>query len=120
MEYEQHFFVEGSYLGTTMRKDIYVRSTVAPPMGEAFFCPFCARIWAVCPVVGQPTAVSTVLCEKHNPKDSVGDWQIGYAEYPGSILFSWDDEWNSMLPRDAFKREFLLYCKRHNIGTKEQ
>ena len=112
----QHFFIEGEHLGSIERANIFVHSTEAPPESEAFFCPFCARIWAILSVEGQPAAAHHVLCEKHQRCEQMGDWQIGLGDYPGSILHNWNPSMVQTFPRRVLEREFLLYCKRNNIG----
>jgi hypothetical protein len=105
MTITQHYFAEGRYLGATERKLIRVHDTLSPPLGSAFFCPYCAEVWARCPVEingsSQLTMVWTLSCRKHPAHYGCG--------VPGSLFLTWDKSFNDSLPEDAIRREFSVH-----------
>ena len=110
----QSFIIEGEFLGTMERPPIFYHEIEGDPVGEAFWCPVCARIWATLFIPGVDTRVHHVACEKHTAEDC--KHSMGLHDFPGSILFNWDLDFDELPPWGVLKREFLLYCKRHNIG----
>lgn len=111
--YQQDFIIEGDHLGSCLRRKYFIRGVVRIPEGEAFWCPICARVWAVCPVKSSETRINNVKCEAHMPAYS---WDT-----PGSILNHLPDTFwvptkDILWPTAVLLREFLLYCKRNNIG----
>lgn len=112
MEYRQHFFVEGQYKGSTLRPKIPVHEVYVPPCGVAFFCPFCARVWALCPVEGQVTRVMSQLCGKHTKGEQLGGWETpGFYHEPGSMYVGFEKNWIDYWPEDMIKYEFELIVK---------
>ncbi len=112
----QHFMIDGVYMGSMERLPVPYHELDGPPVGEAFWCPICATVWAVAYIEGTDTCVHHVVCEKHSYTELRGQGHMGLYDYPGSVLFNWDLGFKGLPPRDVLKREFLLYCKRHNIG----
>lgn len=107
--YKQSFFVNGKYLGEAMRQPVHVHESLQAPHGTAYFCPVCASIWAVFPVVDTMTQQQLdfmpyrVPCAAHTNTD--------WGAIPGSIWSAWDDEFNSILPDDVIRYEFAQAMK---------
>ena len=116
--------IDGVYMGSMERSPIFYHELAGDPVGEAMWCPVCASVWAVAYIDGVDTEVHHVACEKHTSLELHGKGHMGLCDYPGSFLFNsrdFDFDWTKMQfqelpPREVLKREFLLYCKRHNIG----
>lgn len=86
---QQHFLIEGKYLGSVERGFDLTRGAL--PYGVAYFCSECAELWAKFPVEGRFTQVYSTLCRKHH---------TDYPQFhlPGSIWLSWEKELMAALP----------------------
>lgn len=111
----RHYIIEGKHLGTSLIPPHFVHNQRVEAYGLAFFCPICARLWATCPVEGEPTSVISCPCERHAVGDRLGSWSHGYVDpwqTPGSIFLSYDREWNDCLPKGVLLRELTLLDNR--------
>ena len=102
--FKQHFIVEGKLLGTVTRKFIRYHAEIGPPRGEAFFCPECGRLWAQCPIEGEPCNVIARSCGRHESVSLI-------FALPGSLLQSWNPDFEAAFPKEALRRELSLLFK---------
>ena len=120
--FQQHFMVEGKYLGSAMRSVVPVHGTLQPPRPYAFFCGSCADIWARCPIdkaanlVIDAWMVWTLPCRKCTGSK----YQI-----PGSITMYLEPEFCDAFPDAVLRWEFdrhLDYAERNLLwnSTKPQ
>jgi len=80
----------------------------------AWFCPYCADIWARAIVTTAPVFQSNAHpCEKHLLPDG---WLF---QLPGSIFLSWDKDFTAALPRELWEREFNLHYKLITEGARD-
>lgn len=106
VHFDQHFIVDGKYLGSVTREFIPSHLHQDLPAGVAMFCPLCGEVWARCPVVGKegtnsPFQVSTRVCRKHQ-------WGSHFTLIAGSLSLNWDAPFNNSFPDAVIKREFEL------------
>lgn len=90
--WQQSFIVEGKYLGETPRT--YHPETGREPLGYCFFCQECSRLWALCPILGQPSQVLTRPCLQHPM----------WKDF-GSLWTSWDRDFTEAWPADVLTME---------------
>jgi len=106
--YKQEFIIKGKYLGATMRYGKQVHEETHAPASEAFFCPVCAAVWAICPTTDTMTQQVSdfmpyrVPCEQHDTR---------WGEIPGSIWKPWDKDFIATLPDDVVRYEFTQAMK---------
>ena len=108
----QHFLIRGKHYGTVERGQIWAHSERAAAFGYAFFCPLCTELWAQCPVEGQASQVHISPCDKHQIGERLGAWSHGHVasyQVPGSLMLSYDQTWNDVLPLAVLVREFHLH-----------
>lgn len=98
---QQHFFIEGKYLGAAERKfDLLQGSN---PLSIVAVCDQCGEAWAKLPVVldngtTQPWLPYRMTCRKHSA--------ISHLNVPGSIAMTWDTEFMEALPLAVLRWEF--------------
>ena len=115
--YRQHFVIEDTDYGSSPREPEYRDGRTWAPLGYAFFCPLCTKLWATAVVSGQRTMVLTALCRNH-------PWTA--LETPGSLLHPFNQAFNAALPDGAVIRENLLwidndtYFKQYLASTEQQ
>jgi hypothetical protein len=106
--YEQHFYVEGTFLGSVVRPAMIVHAERQPPYSYVYLCPDCGEVWARCPVK---------RTDYDPPRESKWQVQGGYCrQHPGpspftvagSLLLSWEPEYSNLLLScpDVVKWEF--------------
>lgn len=97
----QHFIIEGKHLGTVERGRHFVHGEVQLPQAYAFFCPYCAEIWARCPVDGvKAFHALTSTCRRHKRSS---------FSVPGSLRVALDDDFNNSFPPEVIRWEFHRY-----------
>lgn len=101
--YRQDFFINSKHLGSTMRYGKQVHEELHTPASDAFFCPVCAVVWAVCPVTDTMT----------NEVSDFMPWRVPCAQHdkrwnaiPGSLFKVWDKEFNDGFPDALVQYEF--------------
>ena len=96
---QQHFFIEGKYLGHTFRKEV-VEST-------AFYCHLCGDVWARFPIEGE---VPCCVKWRFQPRTcrTCGLTREGrWPDVPGSVSSIYTDpELASAFPYAVLKWEF--------------
>ena len=101
MPYLQHFIIEDKYLASTPRPSVEWWPGCpegGSPMGYAFFCPECTRLWAICPIEGLRSILITRECEKH------------VLRFPGSIWTTiWTSDFVDNLPLEILRRELAIH-----------
>ena len=104
----QHFFLHGKHYGTAERSRETIHRQQFPPRGDAFFCPSCASLWAICPIEGAETMVNTAGCEQHPL----------WSDLPGGSLWlaepSMKSDFNRAIPRELLAREVMLYLSMYD------
>lgn len=112
---QQHFFIEGKYLGSAERVSPFIHShhgDLREPYGVAYFCRVCGEVWAKFPVEGRQWVSYNVTCRKC---DSPTGWNL-----PGSIWLSWEKELMEALPFAVLlwevKRELEWYDRSQQNG----
>jgi hypothetical protein len=101
---DQHFFLEGTYLGTAARR-LDLR-TGAFPLSYGFFCQACGEVFATCPIAGRGWQFWARTCRKCPGGLTLGE--------PGSIWLSWDTEFTSAFPEAVLKWEFLRLLEQYD------
>lgn len=97
-------FIEGKHYGQMDLPAEFRSGKFEDKSGIAFFCPVCARIWAVVYAEGHESYPYSIGCEQH-PR---------FAAMPaGSIMLPWDRAWNAKLPRAVIQRELLIHIKHY-------
>lgn len=119
MNFTRHFFIEGQYLGSTPVGFERVRDSnrVVPPRGHSFFCPYCGRLWAECPVENQGAMVWTRGCKDHAagsivggfPAGGLGSMMVHTFEAPGSIHLPWEEGFSASFPPKVIEWEFVRH-----------
>lgn len=95
----QHFIIRGKHLGSVDRKPIFVHEKVQQPWGEAFFCPICSELWAVCPVEGRESSVYRRACDRH---------PVQYRHDSNGLLnLPWDSTFSDNFPPAVIRYELL-------------
>lgn len=103
----QHFFLENQLRGTAIRHKRRVHEELQLPYGYAFFCPQCARLWALCPIELQRTFPLSIECEA-----------CPRGIYPaGSLWQPLDPEFNEALPPELLLRELNLHLTHYEKGV---
>ena len=100
----RHYFIEGAHFGSDPARAIQYQGMFLKPKGLFFFCKFCGRMWAECPVDNETSSIAVMPCERHKPNYS---WDV-----PGSVWLSWDSSWTDSLPKSVLEREFSLHYAR--------
>lgn len=121
--WKQIFFLEGKMVGTVERSPIFSGSSPVQPLGTAFFCPLCARLWLLAPIKGSATRCFHSICGLHRPGDRVGIWSLGAVsggDIPGALWIGNDHEWNRALPKALLQRELLLTIKHYEELNNER
>ena len=103
------YLLQGRIVAQKDLKGFFLHAQPTYPFGKFFFCPKCAEIWAGMKVESRDSFIEHRNCEKHQA--------IHWSNMAGSLWLSWDDVWNSNLPLELLKREFLLQYEVFN-GTK--
>lgn len=104
--FEQHFYIEGRFMGSVVRPHVVVHAERHPPLSIGYFCGQCGDIWAKSPVTPHQTwDLKWATCPKHvdeNPN-----------AVSGSLLSNWDNELNSLLLScpDIVRWEFERHCE---------
>lgn len=94
------FLFRGRIVAQKDLKGFFLHSQPTNPWGKFFFCPKCSEIWAGMKVESRDSFIEHRNCEKHQT--------IHWTNMAGSLWLSWDNVWNSNLPLELLKREFLL------------
>ena len=103
--YDQHFHVEGRFLGSVTRPATIVHAERQPPYSYAYFCPDCGNLWAKCPVSDTNGRVMKWQIQGGHCKDHPGPSAFTVA---GSLLLAWEEEYSALLLScpDVVKWEF--------------
>ena len=101
MQWEQHFTLEGRYLGSSGRTFTTWSKDASPPHAYSFCCPTCGSVWAACPIVGRPFHFLTRGCPAHQ---QWGD--------DGSLWTSWDPDFTGAFPTELLRLELLYLLDR--------
>lgn len=114
----REYFIGQQYFGSGPAPQEFVHNEVHQPIGQAFFCPICAEVWATATVQGAPTQVRHRFCGKHNSLEarekangarncsSLG--RINSSEICGSLWLDESRTWNDNLPPAVVARELRL------------
>lgn len=114
MKFTRHYFIDGQYLGSGPAPVHWHHNEQCAPLGQAYFCPICAEIWANLPVDGQPSTVRHRFCIKHALGERYGESSMGSVspfEVLGSILLDEDATFNANLPPAVVEREFAVHMR---------
>ena len=100
MTLQQHFIVEGKYLGTIPRASLVLHGHPAPPVSFGFVCHVCGEVWARAGIDARPFFFFTKPCRKHSGNGCM---------VPGSMWMPMEPDFTNALSGEVLKREFLLH-----------
>jgi len=92
--YDQHFHVEGRFLGSVVRSHVIVHGERQPAYSYAYFCPDCGELWAKCPVTDENGFVNKWQIQGGHCRLHPGPSQFTVA---GSLLLAWEPEYSALL-----------------------
>jgi hypothetical protein len=109
---KRHWFINGSYMGSSEAKWRRVHGDVLKPIGHHYFCRHCGKLWASLPVDGYEHQVWSKPCADHGWKRGFGDPEpLWSSEVGGSLFMEWEPELVEEMPPAVVRWELLVHLR---------